>query len=65
MLYGLARSFIFLIILFPKQRAATILSEQINAGFIDGQVAIEEVVPILLPIGFKAFNPTIFLNNGA
>ncbi len=63
--YGLAASFIFLIILFPKQRAATILSEQINAGFIDGQVAIEEVVPILLPIGFKAFNPTIFLNNGS
>ena len=59
--YGLAAFFIFLILLFPKDRAATILSEQINAGFKDGEVAIKEVVPAFPP-GFTAVNSTIFFN---
>ncbi len=57
--YGLAAFFILLILLFPKDRAATILSAHINKGFKDGEVAIKEVVPAFPP-GFTAVNSTIF-----
>ncbi|MBF0302116.1 MAG: type II secretion system protein GspN [Desulfamplus sp.] len=61
--YGLTAFFIFLVVLFPKERAANILCEQINAGFVDGQIGIEEVLPVF-PLGLKASHSNILFNDG-
>lgn len=61
--YGITAFLFFLVFLFPKDRAATILCEKINAGLAYGQLVIESVVPVFPP-GLKAINPVLILHDG-
>ncbi|MBF0573519.1 MAG: type II secretion system protein GspN [Desulfamplus sp.] len=61
--YSCAAFFIFLILLFPKEKVADIVCEKINSKFADGQVVIQSLAPSF-PLSLKAINTSILLNDG-
>ncbi|MBF0111433.1 MAG: type II secretion system protein GspN [Desulfamplus sp.] len=62
-IYGFIAFIVFLIILFPKQKAANIISDRLNSRLQGTQIDIQAVEPSF-PIGLKAINTSVVLNDG-
>ncbi|MBF0376661.1 MAG: type II secretion system protein GspN [Desulfamplus sp.] len=61
--YSFAAFFIFLILLFPKEKVADIVCEKLNSKFPGGQIAIQSIAPSF-PLSLKAINTSILFNDG-
>ncbi|MBF0228434.1 MAG: type II secretion system protein GspN [Desulfamplus sp.] len=61
--YSFAAFFIFLILLFPKEKVANIVCEKVNSKFVDGQIVMQSLAPSF-PLSLKAINTSILLNDG-
>ncbi|MBF0210935.1 MAG: type II secretion system protein GspN [Desulfamplus sp.] len=62
-IYGFIAFIVFLIILFPKQKAANIISDRLNSRLQGTRIDIKAVEPSF-PIGLKAINTSVVLNDG-
>lgn len=54
LLYAVAAFVFFLVLLFPGERTAQYLSQQLNTGFEYGEISIDRVGPSFPPAGAKA-----------
>ncbi|MBF0242045.1 MAG: type II secretion system protein GspN [Desulfamplus sp.] len=62
-IYGFIAFIVFLIILFPKQKAANIISDRLNSRLQGTRIDIKAVEPSF-PLGLKAINTSVVLNDG-
>ncbi|MBF0389225.1 MAG: type II secretion system protein GspN [Desulfamplus sp.] len=62
-IYGFMAFIVFFIVLFPKQKAANIISDRLNSRLQGTRIDIK-AVELLFPIGLKAINTSVILNGG-